>query len=46
MLDFEIAFAIKQEFDEMLDECYPTVELGGITNCKRVRPNRLSCLAF
>jgi hypothetical protein len=31
MLDFEIAFAIKQEFDEMLDECYPTVEIGGVT---------------
>jgi len=29
--DFEIAFAIKQLFDEMLDECYPTVEIGGIT---------------
>jgi len=28
MLDFEIAFAVKQLFDEMLDESYPVVEMG------------------
>ena len=28
MLDFEIAFATKQLFDEMLDESYPVVEMG------------------
>jgi hypothetical protein len=26
--DFEIAFAIKQLFDEMLDDCYPVYEMG------------------
>jgi hypothetical protein len=28
VLDFEIAFATKQLFDEMLDESYPVVEMG------------------
>jgi len=31
MLDFEIAFATKQLFDEMLDESYPVVTIGQLT---------------
>jgi len=31
MLDFEIAFATKQLFDEMLDESYPVVTMGQLT---------------
>ena len=31
MLDFEIAFATKQLFDEMLDESYPVVTMGSLT---------------
>jgi hypothetical protein len=31
MLDFEIAFAAKQLFDEMLDESYPVVTMGTLT---------------
>jgi hypothetical protein len=29
--DFEIQQDLENEFNEMLDECYPTVEIGGIT---------------
>ncbi len=31
VLDFEIAFATKQLFDEMLDESYPVVTMGQLT---------------
>jgi hypothetical protein len=31
LLDFEIAFATKQLFDEMLDESYPVVTMGTLT---------------